>query len=107
MINADINGHVGKIMSNAQTMPSPRIKSLFAIVSGVGRGKTRTLVEIMRTININHPETLCLAVTFNNRWTKIIAINGTTQWPTLAPETIYAFNIVARIISMAYRLSFE
>ena len=58
MINADINGHVGKIMSNAQTMPSPRIKSLFAIVSGVGRGKTTTLVEILRTINRNHPETL-------------------------------------------------
>jgi hypothetical protein len=39
------------------------------------------LVEIMRKINRNHPEALCLAITFSGPWTKIIAIDGTRRWP--------------------------
>ena len=73
MIDAEIDGHVQKIMSNRK-VPSSRLKNLFAIVTGMGRGKTRTLVEIMRKINGGNPTNLCVAITFNHYWSEIIGI---------------------------------
>ena len=66
VINADIDGHVRKIMLNTRVKPAPRMKQFFAVVTGVGRGKTRTLVEIMRYIKKDHLGALCLPITFNS-----------------------------------------
>ena len=75
IIDADIVGHMQKIMSNGKLCPSPKLKNMFAIVTGMGRGKTRTLVEIMRVINKGNSSNLCVAITFNHNWSKIIGLD--------------------------------
>ena len=102
IINADIDGHVGQIKASAQVKPDPRDKKLFAIVTGVGRGKTRTLIEIMKKVNNDYKKTVCLAITFNHHF----AVGGDWKHLGLKFRTIYAINVVARIISMSYQLPF-
>ena len=70
VFDVDIAGHVDKI-SKSFPLASNRMKPLFAIVSGMGRGKTRTLIEIKKEINLRNTS-LCLAITFNALWKKVI-----------------------------------
>ena len=106
MINSAIDVHVQKIMSNRNKVPDSRLKNLFAIVTGMGRGKTRTLVEITRKINGGSSTNLCVAITFNHYWSEIIGIGKVINGLELDKKMIYAINIVARIISMTYQISF-
>ena len=83
-----------------------RLKPLFAVVTGTGRGKTRMLVEMQNKLN-ESPNVFCLALTFNNYWIKILDL-PVSQLKSLFPkEYQYAINIVARIISMNYYISFH
>jgi hypothetical protein len=106
IIDADIVGHMQKIMSNGKLCPSPKLKNMFAIVTGMGRGKTRTLVEIMRMINKENPSYLCVAITFTSDWTNIIGFEEIINGRELKKDMIYAINIVARVISMTYQMPF-
>ena len=79
---------------------------LHAIVSGVGRGKTRYLVELQKELR-NTASVLCVAITFNSYWTDIKRPFNTDRYSSreqLGME--YAVNIVSRIISMHYHISF-
>jgi len=81
-----------------------RVIPLHAVVTGVGRGKTRYLVELQEELN-QRPKVLCVAITFNNMWEQIFFPPTLGNNPT--PEDIsmiYAVNIVARIFSMQFRL---
>ena len=68
MIGMDIKGLVSNILScNIQ---DARDNPLFAIVTGVGRGKTRTLVELNKELN-NIDYVLSIPITFNHNWEAI------------------------------------
>ena len=81
---------------------------LHAIVSGVGRGKTRYLVELQKELR-NTASVLCVAITFNSDWTAIqrpLTTLGT--YPSRDQLKMeYAINIVSRIISMHYHIPFD
>ena len=102
MIDIDINQYARTILSSPREV-DPRFKPLFAIVTGMGRGKTRLLVELQRELN-KQPTVYCVAVTFNGYWEQVLR-------PACIPRTFepvkfhYAFNIVARILSMTYHAS--
>ena len=70
VIDVDISEYASRILSSNREA-SPRFKPLFAVVTGVGRGKTRTLVEIQRELN-KKSNVLCHAMTFNSYWKEIL-----------------------------------
>ena len=75
-------------------------------MSGVGRGKTRYLVELQKELR-NTATVLCVAITFNGPWTSVPL---TTDGKHLSSEQVnmkYAINIVSRIISMHYHIPYH
>ena len=62
-LDGDIDKYVSKVLSSDAVADS-RLKPLFAVVTGMGRGKTRMLVEMKRKLN-EKPNVFCLALTFN------------------------------------------
>ena len=80
---------------------------LYAIVSGVGRGKTRYLVELQKELR-NTASVLCVAITFNHYWTDIKRPFNTERYSSREQlDMEYAVNIVSRIISMHYHIPFD
>jgi hypothetical protein len=63
IFDVDIDTYVSKVLSSTVDA-DPRFKPLFAVVTGMGRGKTRMLVEMQRKFN-EKPNVFCLALTFN------------------------------------------
>ena len=63
IIDMDIDEKVSSVLSSYRN-PGVRLKPLFAVVTGMGRGKTRMLVEMKRKLN-EKPNVFCLALTFN------------------------------------------
>ena len=63
IFDVDIDTYVSKVLSST-TDADTRLKPLFAVVTGMGRGKTRMLVELQRKFN-EKPNIFCLALTFN------------------------------------------
>ena len=63
IFDVDIDTYVSKVLSST-TEADTRFKPLFAVVTGMGRGKTRMLVEMQRKFN-EKPNVFCLALTFN------------------------------------------
>ena len=92
MMGMDIEGLAKQILSYNEQCS--RENPLFAIVTGVGRGKTRTLVELNKELNKNKG-VLSIPITFNHNWGKILK-------PTSSNAVNYALAIVSRIISMHY-----
>jgi len=89
----------------------PKLKSrdipLRAIVSGVGRGKTRYLVELQKELR-NTASVLCVAITFNSDWTDILRPLIANRYSSRDDVNMeYAVNIVSRIISMHYHIPFD
>jgi hypothetical protein len=96
ILDLDINSYVSEVLSS-------RSNPLFAVATGVGRGKTRMLVEMQRKFNEN-PNVFCLALTFKGDWLNILSLPNAPK--LLVPEQFqYGVNIVARMISMNYRVS--
>lgn len=60
MINLDIKKVTDRILSE-NTPPSYRLKEMYAIVTGMGRGKTRFLLEIDRALK-KIPEVVSVAI---------------------------------------------
>ena len=63
MFDVNITEYVSKVLTSNQDAGA-RLKPLFAVVTGMGRGKTRMLVEMQKEFNKN-PKVFCLALTFN------------------------------------------
>ena len=63
IFDVNITEYVSKVLSSNQNAGA-RLKPLFAVVTGMGRGKTRMLVEMQKEFNKN-PKVFCLALTFN------------------------------------------
>jgi hypothetical protein len=63
MFDVDIDFNVSSVLSSNRNAGA-RLKPLFAVVTGMGRGKTRMLVEMQRKFN-EKPNVFCLALTFN------------------------------------------
>ena len=63
MFDVDIDLNVSTVLSSNRNAGA-RLKPLFAVVTGMGRGKTRMLVEMQRKFN-EKPNVFCLALTFN------------------------------------------
>ena len=63
IFDVDIDAYVSEVLSSTKDADT-RLKPLFAVVTGMGRGKTRMLVEMQREFNKN-PKVFCLALTFN------------------------------------------
>ena len=85
---------------------NPRDIPLYANVSGVGRGKTRYLVELQKELR-NTASVLCVAITFNSYWTDIKRPFNTDRYSSREQlDMEYAVNIVSRIISMHYHIPF-
>ena len=77
---------------------NPRDIPLYANVSGVGRGKTRYLVELQKELR-NTASVLCVAITFNSYWTDIKRPFNTDRYSSREQlDMEYAVNIVSRII---------
>jgi hypothetical protein len=100
MIGSSIVSHVEEILADTAE-PDSRLKPLYAIVTGMGRGKTRTLVEIDLEFKRNHHDVLCVPITFNHIWSVISRDYSSNN------AINYAFAIVSRIISMYYRIPLE
>ena len=63
IFDVNITEYVTKVLSSNQNAGA-RLKPLFAVVTGMGRGKTRMLVEMQKEFN-KKPNVFCLALTFN------------------------------------------
>ena len=100
IIDVDIDAYVSKVQASRVKSDS-RLKPLFAVVTGVGRGKTRLLVELQRKLNVM-PNVFCLALTFNSYWIDVLECSSVTDDRRFR----YAVNVVARMISMNYHMPF-
>jgi hypothetical protein len=63
IFDVEIEAYVSKVLSS-NPKAGARMKPLFAVVTGMGRGKTRMLVEMQKQFNAQ-PNVFCLALTFN------------------------------------------
>ena len=63
IFDVEIEAYVSKVLSS-NPKAGARMKPLFAVVTGMGRGKTRMLVEMQKHFNAQ-PNVFCLALTFN------------------------------------------
>ena len=63
IFDVDIDTYVSKVLSST-TDADTRLKPLFAVVTGMGRGETRMLVIMQRKFN-EKPNVFCLSLTFN------------------------------------------
>jgi hypothetical protein len=106
ILGIDISILSEDILSNDPD-PSGR-KPMYCIVTGMGKGKTRLLVEINKYMNENYglsldnknkslKQVISIPITFNSQWEETIH-------PTNNIKFNYAISIVARIISIYYRI---
>jgi hypothetical protein len=63
IFDVNISSYVLEVLSS-NPKAGARLKPLFAVVTGMGRGKTRMLVEMQKQFNAQ-PNVFCLALTFN------------------------------------------
>ena len=101
ILDVNINEYVSLVLESKKKSCN-RSKPLFALVTGIGRGKTRMLVELKRSFN-KKENVLCVAITFNGNWGSIIMLPDALESHGL--DLRYSVNIVARILSMCYHLS--
>jgi hypothetical protein len=95
-----IESYVSKVLSS-RPIADPRYKPLFAVVTGMGRGKTRMLIELQKQFN-SKPNVFCLAITFNSNWGEVLV---DTRKKKSSIKFLYVLNVIARIISMNYHIT--
>eukprot|EP01042_Synura_sphagnicola_P000169 gene169-170_t len=109
-----LSGNVSRTLGSV----SKREQPLYAVVTGMGRGKTRFLVELQRELNSNPLDVtdldsavFCVAITFNNQWDYIYYpyrfSRGEGDPASEAMEMVYAVNIVARLLSMVFHINYN
>jgi hypothetical protein len=103
IIDTNIDEYASKV-NNSGFKAGFRTKPLFAIVTGVGRGKTRTLIELQKRLN-EFPDTFCIAITFNKIWGEILRPDVSKH---IASWTLtYVVNIITRIMSVNYHIAYD
>lgn len=98
ILGVDVQSIVERIM-RSYSKPDSRLKPMFALVTGMGRGKTRLLVELDKEFK-KYESVLSIPITYNHRWEYIIE-----DFPDARLN--YAVSIVSRMFSMHYRLPLE
>ena len=101
ILDVDINEYVSNVLSSDPNEIG-RSKSFFAVVAGVGKGKTRTLVEMQKKLN-EVDSIFCLTITFNSQWEYAYDPEITVKKGSML-KFMYVTNVVARIISMNYHI---
>lgn len=100
LIDFDPSINAEKLMTDSKVEPSPRDKPLFAIVRGMGGGKTRAFEEIRRVLLFKE-NVLVIGVTFNLDMTE----KSTDPWPGIkSPYESFALSILSRFASMLFEL---
>ena len=106
------SGNVSRTLGGAYKREQP----LYAVVTGMGRGKTRFLVELQRELNSNPLDVtpldsavFCVAITFNNLWDYIYYPYHFSKRSATSEmmEMVYAVNIVARLLSMVFDINYN
>jgi len=98
MIDSNIVAIVDRVLTNEDII-GHRSNAFFAIVTGMGRGKTRTLVEMDREMN-SREGVLSVAITYNHCWKREKLVENLSETPEYLE---YPFSVVTRILSIHYR----
>ena len=93
LIDVDMESIVHKVFNGHGEDEQNSRKPMVAVVTGMGRGKTRLLVEIDRTIRNKYPDTISIAITFNGQTSLI------RQQPFSTMDINYVLAITSRMIS--------
>lgn len=99
LIELDIKAITKRILKSS-VVPDARTKEMFAIVTGMGRGKTRCLLEIDRALRQSNRGVISVAITFNG-----FTSNIPKPFPSLRDN--YVLAIISRIISNTYQISYD
>lgn len=89
---------IGDEILSLKDEPDYRLKCMYAIVTGIGRGKTRLLVELDKYFK-SKENIISTAITFNHN-------SGYISRSLGQPDLNYGLSIVARILSTHYRMPF-
>ena len=84
-------------------LPDSRKKPFSMLVVGMGRGKTRMLMELSQELN-KREGVLAIPITFNKNWNSELSDDLEDQFSTRAAIN-YAMSIATRVISMHYRVT--
>lgn len=103
LIGIDIQS-VAKAVMKSPALPGTRSKSMVALVTGMGRGKTRLLVELNRELK-KSPGVFSMAITFNHHWDP--PTSSSSELRLCNVEIKYAAAIISRVISIHYHISFD
>lgn len=98
-IELDIKSMTETILSST-VQPCTRLKEMFAIVTGMGRGKTRCLLEIERALRQCNRSVISVAITFDG-------FTADIPKPFLEVRDNYVLSIISRIISSYYEIPFK
>jgi len=101
LIDVDMESIVQKVFNGHGEARQNSRKPMVAVVTGMGRGKTRLLVDIDRTIRNKYPDTISIAITFNGQTSLI------RQQPFSTMDINYVLAITSRMISSYYRISYD
>lgn len=99
MVSANISA-IAETIYNDKTEPDSRAKPFYAILTGMGRGKTRTLTSLDMVYCQNFSDVLSIAITYNHLWDSIddyIVADNTKN---------FILSVISRIISIHYRVEF-
>lgn len=99
-LSVDVNLLVQRVIDVGRIAPSTRSKPVLMAVTGMGRGKTRMIVEIHRELVHSYPSVLSIPITFNHYWDQVCKISED-------PNVVYTFAIIARLISMHFHVKLD
>jgi hypothetical protein len=102
-IDVDLREICEEAIQSAEVSPGRQHKCLHAFPRGKGGGKSRTVEEMKRWINLHHNDSsFALAITFNYRWTETVFRSRFKD-----ESDCLFFNVILRMLSMFYGLSFD
>eukprot|EP01031_Cornospumella_fuschlensis_P043432 gene43432-53095_t len=97
-LGVNISAVSERILSE-RSVYSGRTKPLFALVTGMGRGKTRFCVELDKDLK-KRGDVVSVPITFNSPWMEIIREFNSN-------DVNYAINIVIRMLSVYYLIDYD
>ena len=101
MFDFNITEQAEEILSAARSIGGKR-KSMHALMSGRGTGKTRTVCEVRRELLQSHYHCLPLAITFNSNWSCFHFRKPSGDAGTRITLTALALEVVVRMASILY-----
>ena len=106
LVDFDVNLNVDRLIEGAKMTPDRRDKPLFAIVRGMGGGKTRAFEEIRRE-TFRRKGCLPIAITFNCDW--LITSDEIIEFQnkTASNKMSFLLAVFVRVASIFYDISFS